>query len=698
MAIIPTDDDFTAGATVYGSKLCGYIAATFWTAQNFGSKGPFTIGVNPLHDGYMSPAIAGNGIGQSTGGVLYRPKSTTDDIIARMTQRAVITSGGLDDADRMITMQAVCVRVSGGTVTAGTAPQVSPWTGPQRVVDVTTGYFFGYVTDGSDAEWVLAKMASGTLTTLASETFTGTGKLSEEIDPFLAHRITLDIDAGAGGSVDLYGSIDQATAALPQQTVNDGTYSATSGAGGWSNRVVISHNDNSSPITAEGRCGFISSASHTNGLVDNAGNVAVLIEKFEIHDQGGTYSMVDDGDRWERGMNFQFTQGDPGFLNTSQKVGDLRCGWGGDYHSKSVIDGTLQRGTGAYADRIGVDDTGFDETTPWAGSLFPTQRRTSDAGAQHRRCQFAFQSSTLAGGASSALGAGEFRQAGIGIRASRMTSAPDQGYHVDIRPTENSLAAWVKLYRWEGSLTPTLIAEYLSPTIALNTDYTLAIRAYNADDANGNQNGIVVLEAYLDGVLIVLADPAAGAVSGVQVVSAGTVYDSSSARTIDGEGEFIRLCGPTGTDKATLADAWTELSLDATPSEVESSQLSVSVEDETTNYTATELVLDYEWPVREERAKRTKSWEFDSGHVRTQLQDLSTRRVFNIQAFATTAAERTTLLAFYEARKGPYEGFDFTPPLESSTIKVHFTEDGLATTLEAPGVFSFEFTLEELLD
>jgi len=199
----------------------------------------------------------------------------------------------------------------------------------------------------------------------------------------------------------------------------------------------------------------------------------------------------------------------------------------------------------------------------------------------------------------------------------------------------------------------------------------------------------------LDGVQVVLL-PESTPIAGLVVDSSGTVYDSSSGRARSGDVEYLRLQCPAGENSATYADTWTELSLESTPGTPEGAQLSVVVETETTNYTATELVLEFDWSVKETRLDRVRRTEYDTGHVRKSRMDPQSRRMFKISCANTTTAERDTLIAFFDARKGTYQAFDWTPPLESATIKVCFVDDKLGTTLKAPSVFGFTFDLQEV--
>ena len=713
-SILPTDQDFDAGATVYGANLTGYIASDFWTAQTLSAiVASDTVGFQPLHDGYRSgpasqvprqAAFASTDVGEKSGGVQMREPYTADDVLVRMTMYANVVSGTVTNPDVMIRRQFVGARISGGTQTAGASPPTTA--NPQRISDVDLGYFFGYMSNGSTAYYSMLKVGTGgAVTVLGTQIFVGTGALTQEIDPFSAHTLSLDV-TNVGGDVRLVGNIVAATSALSLDLGGTLTKNKLNGpvtnwddtpAGGGSSTQTVFDITDVGGIQTAGRCGLISTATHSLGLTGTDSAVATMIEKFEVTLATGPVYIRDEFLPWDRRSCLRYSQG-TGFPNlTGIYAYDLRSGWAGDRFGSTTSNGEMKRLTaGGFAGRIGADDTGASAAS---GGYYSSMRPASDDVTSHRRIQINFSLSNIAGGSPTyTYGAGEFRQAGIFARADTVAAGVLQNaYSADIRPTENSLAAWVKFRRWNGS-TATTIAEFLTPTITLAIDYTLALRVYNLPDGQGvPQNGIVSLEVYLDGVLVVLEDPAAGAVSGVQVSSVGTVFDSSTEKIGSGLGEGIRIAGPSGTDIITTVDDWTELAIQVTPGTGVGDQANAAVSTEEHDYTATELDIKHDWPVNERRMARRHETDFDSGHVRVSLEDTAMRRRWNVTAQNTTTAERNTLLAFYDARRGIEEAFDWKPPLESSTTKVHFVDPELGDTLKVPGVSSFNFELEEIL-
>jgi len=715
-SILPTDQDFDAGATVFGAKLTGYIASGFWSAQTISAIiASDTVGFQPLHDGYRTgpasqvnrqAAFASTDVGEKSAGVQMREPYTADDVTVRMTMYANVLTGTVTNTDLLIRRQFVGARISGGTQSAGASPPTTA--NPQRIVDIDAGYFFGYMSNGTNAYYSLLKVgAGGVVTILAQQIFVEPGTLTAEIDPFSAHTISLDV-TNSGGDVILTGNIIAATSALSADAGGTLTKNKLPGpvspwvdtlaGGGTSTQTVFTYTDTaaSSPIQTAGRCGLISTAKHGLGTTGTDSATAVMIQNFDVTLATGPVYIHDEFLPWDRRSCARWSG--TGFENlTGSFAYDLRCGWAGDRFGSSTANGEMLRLTSAgLVNRMGADDTGSIATS---GGYFPSMRSASDDLTSHRRVQIQFSTLDLSGSAASySYGAGEFRQAGLFARADSVAAGVLQNaYSVDIRPLENSLAAWVKLRRWNNG-TPTTIAELLTATVSLSTDYTLALRVYNLPDGQGvPQNGIVVIDTYLDGTLIVLEEPSAGVVSGIQVSSTGTVFDSGTKKIGIGAGEGVRIAGVAGTDFITAIDAWTELAIEVTPGAGVGDQLNASVSDEEHDYTATELVIEHDWPVNERRRARRHETDFDSGHVRVSLEDVNMRRVWNITAQSTTTNQRNILLAFFDARRGIEEAFDWTAPLESSTTKVHFVDDTLGDTLKTPGVSSFSFELEEIL-
>jgi hypothetical protein len=641
--------------------------------------------------------------------VTYRDLYTSDDIVVRMTQQsfAIPGTGTVSVPNLAMRMQMVGCRISGGTIDSGTVPYTAATVAdPQRLVD-PSGYFFGFVSDTSKATWFIIKLVSGTIYELASEDFnlSPTGTLTDELDPFSAFWITIDVQTDGGtGDVDIVGSVSTPNAALPIAIKNvlpsnRTVYSTVNG--GQALEVPLSVTDDGTtggvPLTT-GRIGFISSASSQG----SGARIYTLIPEFRVQLQsvGGWY-MVDEFKPFEKDQQVAYVPDDPGFEGLSAQPRDLRGGWGGGYYAIQSQNGALAKSTlGGYLDDFCQTTVSVgDETT---GGKYGCYRPATDDRSSNRNIFFYFHSVGTAPDTAS----GEFRQAGIGARATRMSlGAIDQGYEINVRHDEGSLAGRVYLRRWHASGTHTLIAE-AAQTIALDTDYALRLKVYNIPDSGGNQDGIVVIEAFLDAgstgtiastqIALVAASPPA---AGVQIVGTGTVWDSGTNRVVSGSGEWFRATsGFAGTgSRRTLIDAWHEESLTTTPGDPEGEQATIAVSSETTGHlTGTEWTNDYDWPLEERLTARRRDFQFDSGQPATLLLDEQVRRVWMISANATTEAQRDELRTLWTSANGTELSFEFTPPDETAVVKVHFTSPALDTVLKAPGVYGFSFEIEQV--
>lgn len=68
-----------------------------------------------------------------------------------------------------------------------------------------------------------------------------------------------------------------------------------------------------------------------------------------------------------------------------------------------------------------------------------------------------------------------------------------------------------------------------------------------------------------------------------------------------------------------------------------------------------------------------------------------------VLSFAGTVTFMNQLRAFYDARKGPFEAFLWTPPGAVSPLTVRFSEDSLSFKNEGLGYGSCQLTLMEVL-
>lgn len=103
------------------------------------------------------------------------------------------------------------------------------------------------------------------------------------------------------------------------------------------------------------------------------------------------------------------------------------------------------------------------------------------------------------------------------------------------------------------------------------------------------------------------------------------------------------------------------------------------------------------------RAYATVRTEFESGYVQTRAKSTTAPRQYQLFHRGCSPAEVTTWVAFWEARKGGAEAFDFTDPRTGAVVPCRFKHDGGSPPPIAPigggaQVFTIgPITLEEAL-
>lgn len=94
---------------------------------------------------------------------------------------------------------------------------------------------------------------------------------------------------------------------------------------------------------------------------------------------------------------------------------------------------------------------------------------------------------------------------------------------------------------------------------------------------------------------------------------------------------------------------------------------------------------------------------YESGYAQTRAKATTAPRQYQLSHRGATAAEVTTWLAFWDARKGGAEAFDFTDPRTSAVISCRFKHDASnPPTIQPIGSANVGFnigpiTLEEAL-
>lgn len=86
--------------------------------------------------------------------------------------------------------------------------------------------------------------------------------------------------------------------------------------------------------------------------------------------------------------------------------------------------------------------------------------------------------------------------------------------------------------------------------------------------------------------------------------------------------------------------------------------------------------------------------EYEAGYVQTRLQSTTAPRQFQFSHENILAAEVTTWVTFWEARKGGAEVFDFTNPRTGEVVPCRFKHDaGNPPDISAIGSANVGFTI-----
>lgn len=75
------------------------------------------------------------------------------------------------------------------------------------------------------------------------------------------------------------------------------------------------------------------------------------------------------------------------------------------------------------------------------------------------------------------------------------------------------------------------------------------------------------------------------------------------------------------------------------------------------------------------RAYQVVRTSYEAGYAQTRVKSTTAPRQFAFQHDGVPAADRTTFLSFWEARKGGAESFDFTHPITAEVISCRFKHD-----------------------
>lgn len=100
------------------------------------------------------------------------------------------------------------------------------------------------------------------------------------------------------------------------------------------------------------------------------------------------------------------------------------------------------------------------------------------------------------------------------------------------------------------------------------------------------------------------------------------------------------------------------------------------------------------------RAYQTIRTEFESGYVQTRAKNTTGPRGFRFTHHLVSASDVATFNAFWDARKGGAEAFDFTDPRTGAVISCRFVGDRPSYAKRGPNNAVFDIgpiVLEEAL-
>lgn len=98
------------------------------------------------------------------------------------------------------------------------------------------------------------------------------------------------------------------------------------------------------------------------------------------------------------------------------------------------------------------------------------------------------------------------------------------------------------------------------------------------------------------------------------------------------------------------------------------------------------------------RAYATVKTPYEAGYAQTRPKSTTAPRAFSLTHQGATAAEVVTWNAFWEARKGGAEAFDFTDPRTGATLSCRFKHDaGSPPPIRPIGGANVGFTIGPIL-
>lgn len=98
------------------------------------------------------------------------------------------------------------------------------------------------------------------------------------------------------------------------------------------------------------------------------------------------------------------------------------------------------------------------------------------------------------------------------------------------------------------------------------------------------------------------------------------------------------------------------------------------------------------------RAYQVVKTPYEAGYVQTRAKSTTAPRQYQFSHRGITAAEVATWVAFWEARKGGAEAFDFTDPRTSATVSCRFKHDaGSPPPIQPIGSANVGFTIGPIM-
>ena len=652
--ILTADDAFTENSPVYGDWLTGYARFNPWEAAGSGGESAtgYSIRNNAVcqfHDGYR--AVTTNP--PSTSGAFRANLSAPTRAFCSMVWRPYFAANCTVSAAFVPHVVAgnkntsswgyagVCARASG-------SPTFDSTSGSERIINGDS-YWFLLASNSSDTKFLLLRVNGGTVTLLDS-TSVAAPKWERPIE------LSLSVVTTAGNPV---------LTAQAKYYPSGGVSYPLGADGSPAPDTIFSYTDSSvSKITASGRCGFGSSQDHNQS--SGAIKTVTLIPWFQIHDTSS--DEVVHRDEWQRSSRQILGTSTADTLSVSGSM--LHSAWIGD--QASFFTRTLARDSGS--NRITISGPGTIND-------FISTRPASNRYYQDRECTF-----NLSNPSSTNC------FAGMTLRCSWPTgfSVAASGYRFIVKHTGSVWSATLSRVNSSGvSQTLAQNTDLSSFSLSTGTNFTLGFKVSNFGGTN-ETNGTPLLVATINGT-----SPAwtnlVGLSATVQADNS-VLHNGFTPDLLQGSCEgFIAIPGASATLRV---DTWHDV-IPATP-DISADEMEGIVPTYSEGYGATgTLTLAYDWPVEEERIYRIMEHRYDSRHAQRMPWCETPRRRWRVRAAAATSTERDDIKDFFDDHRGPEIPFTWVEP-NGETITAHFVDEDLDLVLIAPGVYSFDFQIEEV--